>query len=366
MTKFFAKAMLQAIRDGHEWMGEDRHGKPVGDVQRTIEIHRDWLMTPCAELDGGIPRDRLHIGKEWISDLVENQLGNLYQGELPFPISVELSTFESAPMGRHEVIIYFEACREALAAGWRWLIADPKRCNRPRAEIALARAMDKALQLWLQRPTEGGASPIDAILCERLRVPLIDPPEQHELDCDCPICEMMADGRFGPSIVVYDGHQLELDDEFAFSICATREEWEEQRQVWAAMNASIDERLERSPSNDESGDEQFGPIWQGVWTSEEKIPGDSTGQLGLAFLVADMVGSLQASDAPKADIKKLNAAFRDYRDATPNRLRTATNAFKQTLESLAGKHDYLVSRSADLQSQLEELVRSTTSGDFAD
>ncbi len=37
----------------------------------------------------------------------------------------------------------------------------------------------------------------------------------------------MYDGMFGVGFTSIDGHHLELDDEFAFSKCETREEWEE-------------------------------------------------------------------------------------------------------------------------------------------
>ena len=47
--------------------------------------------------------------------------------------------------------------------------------------------------------------------------------EQHAIDCDCPICNMMADGMFGVGFNSIDGHHLELDDEFAFSMHETRE-----------------------------------------------------------------------------------------------------------------------------------------------
>ncbi len=35
----------------------------------------------------------------------------------------------------------------------------------------------------------------------------------------------------------------------------------------------------------------------------------------------------------------------------------AARAFKQTLETLTEKHDYLISRSADLQSRIDERAR---------
>ncbi len=36
----------------------------------TVEVHRDWLMTPREEIGGKCPRQMLHGGKEWIDKIV--------------------------------------------------------------------------------------------------------------------------------------------------------------------------------------------------------------------------------------------------------------------------------------------------------
>ena len=99
----------------------------------------------------------------------------------------------------------------------------------------------------------------------------------------------------GPGFTHFDGHQLELDDEFAFSLCATREEWEEQQGEWAEMNAEIEATSSReAEQRDKSGDDDFAPVWRNTLVTTEGIPGDSSGHMQLAFLVADLVGSLKA------------------------------------------------------------------------
>ena len=355
LTQYIASRIVSLVRAGESWIGRDRGGDPCGDYELTVLIHRDWLMTPNRLLGGGIPRDLLHVAKDWVADLADGQRFRVYKNESPIPVSPELSTYECAPMGRHEVILYFDACREAIGAGWRWLIEDPDRIEEHDVECQLASAMDDFLARWLREPFDDGLSPAEVIRCDRLRVPLVSGSD-HTGDCDCPICEMLASGMLGPGFTRFDGHQLELDDEFAFSLCATREAWEEQQEEWAEMTAEIDAKLSREAEQQtRPGDDDFAPVWRNTLVSAEGIPGDNSGHMQLAFLVADLVGSLQNHEASQADVDALNAAFRHYRQSGNGG--EAAAEFKRTLQRLSGQHAYLVSRCADLQSRIDERLR---------
>jgi hypothetical protein len=361
MTNFFAAQMLRAIREGKQWIGENWEGSPCGSHEITLEVHRDWLMTPCDDLGGGIPRDRLHGGMEWIDDLAGGQTFRVYQGEDPVPIPMELSTYETAAIGRHEVVLYFEACRETIEAGWQWLLDDKRRIDDVAAGKNLADAMNQFLTDWLESPFEGGRPPAEVIRCDRIRIPLVNDGGSHVIDCDCPICEMMASGMFGPSIAHFDGHALELDDEFAFSMHSTREAWEAQQREWEEMNARIEADRKRREESGETDEDAFPSVWHGGSISDEGIPGDSFGHLGMAFLVAELVSSLKFAEADQADIDQLNAAFRQYRNASlPDEVIASAESFKQTLEQLAAKHAELVNRAADLQSRIDERLRTPT------
>lgn len=358
LTRCFAERMLSLIQSGEEWIGTDWKDRPCGRRDLTLSVHRDWLMTPHAELNGGIPRDCLHIGKDWISDLADGQTFRVYQNEAPVPISVELSTFESAAMGRHEVVLYFDACREMIDAGWLWLLEDQRRIEGADAWQKLAKAMDEFLADWRMSPFEGGESPEEVIHCERIRIPLVHERGSQMIDCDCPICEMMASESFGPTICHFDGHSLDLDDDFAFSIHATREAWEAQQKEYEEMNARIEADRKRRVELGEDAEDPLGSPWKSTFIGEERIPGDSFGHLGMAFLVAEILGWLKSADAEQSDIDVLNAAFRDYRTAPrPDELATSAGSLKHVLEQLAAKHPDLVSRAADLQSRIDERLR---------
>jgi hypothetical protein len=358
LTLFFAERMLALIQSGEEWIGKGWKDEPCGRRDLTLSIHRDWLMTPHAELNGGIPRDCLHIGKDWISDLADGQTFRVYQNEAPVPISAELSTFESAAMGRHEVILYFDACRETIDAGWLWLLQDQNRLEGADALQKLAKAMEEFLTDWRMSPFEGGESPDEVIHCERIRIPLVHERGSHMIDCDCPICEMMASGSFGPSICHFDGHSLDLDDDFAFSIHATREAWDAQQKDYEEMNARIEADRKRRELLGEDAEDPLDSPWKSTFIGEKGIPGDRFGHLGMAFLVAEIVGWLKTENAEQSDVDLLNTSFRDYRAASqPDERATFAGSFKHVLEQLAAKHPDLVSRAADLQSRIDERLR---------
>ncbi len=361
MPQFLAERMVQVVRRGEEWIGKDWEGEPCGRHEWTCAVHRDWLMTPRHDLGGGIPRECLHIAKDWISDLADGQQFRVVAGQDPVPIPTELSTYANAPLGRHEVILYFDACRETIGAGWRWLIEHKQRLDEPALEQDLAAAMERFLLQWLSEPFEGGPSPSEVIHCERIRIPLVSRDEGHLIDCDCPICEMLATGMFGPSFIQFDGHQLELDDEFAFSLWATPEEWEREQAEWAEFNARMKSEMKEAkaaPPQGLSGDGELESVWKNTMISDEGIPGDTYGHLGLAFLVAEMGTALRDAGGAQHEIDELNGAFRNFRETiTTEAHPAAVQAFKRTLETLCNKHGRLVSHSADLQSRIDEQLR---------
>jgi hypothetical protein len=357
LTQYIASRIVSLVRAGESWIGRDRGGDPCGAYDLTVAIHRDWLMTPNPLLGDGAPRDLLHVGKNWIASLADGQQFRVFENESPVPVSPELSTYARAPMGLHEVILYFEACRETIDAGWRWLIEDPDRIDEQDVERQLACALDDFLAGWLRTPAEDGLTPAEVIRCDRQRVPLVSDGD-HSGDCDCPICEMLDSGMMGPGFTHFDGHQLELDDEFAFSLCATREEWELQQGEWAEMNASIDHEMPQEvEQQSQAGDNEYEPVWRATLVADEGIPGDHSGHLQFAFLVADLIGSLQMNEASQTDVDALNAAFRHYRTSVAGEGGEAAVEFKRTLQELSEQHAYLVSRCADLQSRIDEHLR---------
>lgn len=366
---------LAAVYGDAAWNRSGASDDPSARYPFTVAVHRDWLMTPRDDLGGRTPRDCLHGGIEWLDRLIEGQQWNLTQECNPIRIPRSLSRYEQTPMGRSEVCMYFDACREMIDAGWQWLIdrndqvadASPEEITR-----RLAEALKTVQRQWMRAPHEDGSPPAVVIQDERDRVPQIAGGGDQMIDCDCPICQMMAEGALGPCFISIDGHHLELDNEFAFSLCATREEWEMQQQEYADMERATSTRIlengqdERTPwdDGDESADE-LEPVWKDSYVADE-LPGDPLGHLGLGFRLADIIGDLQHRDAPQSDIDALNEAFSTYRHADQEDRLRATERFKDVLEHMAQRHEFLIGRAADLQSTLDDLLRRPISIDNDD
>ncbi len=227
---------------------------------------------------------------------------------------------------------------------------------------------------WLASPFEGDSPPGFIIECSRRRVPRgsgieivgMDQrqSEQHITDCDCPICQMMADGGFGVGFTFIDGHHLELDNEFAFSTHETREEWEtEQRELaefstWNHDNVTDQQRFTHPGTSD---DDEFTSVWSSGMPAEP-LPGDPTGNMKMAFLLAEIVSELQSAPENDETIKKINSEFKSFRIGDPENLVAIAEQFSETLESILEKNPELTPRVADFQSRIAERLRVPVAG----
>ena len=82
------------------------------------------------------------------------------------------------------------------------------------------------------------------------------------LDCDCPICQAEAEGEFGPSFLWFDGHHLELEDEFAFSLCETREEWDREQEEHRNFAEKMDQKYREEAAAGDAADPPAGSVWR--------------------------------------------------------------------------------------------------------
>ncbi len=317
-------------------------------------------MTPRDDLGGRIPRQCLHGGIGWIEHVIDGQRWQISRKEPPVPIPNSMAYRPNVPMGLSEVCMYFDLCRELIDAGWIWMGAHANDACLLEVVEQLTVYLVEVQQSWIRMPHEGGSSPSAIIHAERHRSPRVVgvDEENHILDCNCPICQMMAEGSFGPTFVSLDGHHLELHDEFAFSTCETYEEWEHKQREFEEMSASIDAK---QVARDESGGgekDEFASVWKSTYVNDKGIPGDTHGHLSIGFFLADMIGTLEQQGAKQESIDALNQAFRLYRAAGPYELANATDQFQQSLEQVAQQYPELVGRSADLQHRLDDLFRS--------
>ena len=328
------------------------------------EVHRQWLMEPRDDLSGGRPRDLLHGAHDWSNAVIEGQRTRYEHG---FPVTALPSPADdpradAAPMGFEEFVMYFDLCRAVIEEAF---VATADH-GRPPTANALAARRDE----WLEAPLEGGSPPRFVIACDRRRVPrgagvpivgMTDrEPEHGPIDCDCPLCDMAASGMFGTSFAFYDGHHLDLDDEFAFSVHERREDWEEQQREFAeAARRWDEEKAAREAAGDASvdgGEDPFASAWDG-YVSDAPLPGDEDGTIALAFRLAELVGDLKRDGTNADAIDGLNDAFRGYRDATFENRDAAAAELCRVVESLADGHADLRPKLSDFQSRVHEAVR---------
>lgn len=392
MIDDLAARILQVVEDGHFPEQEDEISEgETGNCESsqslhalTIEVHRDWLMTPRSDLGGRCPRELLHGAHHWSDSVIRGQRLRFERDAEMTAAPDDVIGYGDAPMGREEMIIYFDVCREVIQSGWLWCrqeldtgvtaeeFSDVDRRHRLVAFLADVR------DSWLHSSFEGG-SPADFIIeCSRRRVPRgsgvpirgIDGCEasQHLPDCDCPICDMMASGMFGVGFTWLDGHHLELDDEFAFSTHEFFEDWQREQDEYHAFSESLDrEQAERNAkiAGGESEQDLFASAWSSPMT-EGNLPGDSGGYLKLAFRLAEIIADLEQSGAADETIKSLNLWLREYRQDDDKGNDVAKKRLQCLLDEVVEQFPRLLPKVADFQSQLDERERAALNADRDD
>jgi hypothetical protein len=370
LIRFLAERII-TVAQSPEWALANADASGRKQYGMTVEIHRDWLMTPQKDLAGRCPRELLHGGVSWNERVIHGQQLRLQDGFPLIAAPTDVADFDNAPMGREEICIYFDLCRELIDAGWLWVsdhaVGDPWTGDPDASIAALQNHLVKVQHRWLNEPFDGGSPPRFLIECSRRRVPRAMGVEIIGMDsreavycaqeCDCPICQMMADGDLpGITYCGIDGHHLELDGEFAFSICETYQEWKaEQDQI-----AAFEKNQVHWPTlgNRDFETDEFASPWRGM-VSDDPILGDPSGTLKLAFLVAETVSELQSLDADPTLAAKLNRRFRRMRRSEANDRTPYAKRLKNTLEQIAAKYPTLTSRAADLESRIDEWIRTT-------
>jgi hypothetical protein len=351
------------------WQASESSGATQPRYPFTVSVHREWLMTPRKDLDGCMPRQSLHGATEWSERVTWGQKLRIQDDGPAIAAPSDWPSFATAPMGHEEVCIYFDLCRELIDAAWYWCESETGRLARKHEDDAFSELVEflrATKNDWLNNAFEGGSPPSFIIQCDRRRVPRaagvaiagIDEvqADQHVTDCDCPICEMMADGIFGVGFTSIDGHHLELDEEFAFSLAETYEDWLIKQQEFAEFSDKMD-RLQAERESHEPTAAPFESAWTGMH-DDGPLPGDSDGNLKLAFMIAEIISTLEAEETSLEDIRTLNECFRNYRLSDDDQRPQSASALKANLQEIASRYPNLISKSADLQSRIDEAERN--------
>ncbi len=321
----------------------------------TIRIHSEWLLTCREDLGGAPPRELLHRGRCWVEqELMFRASQWLKTKTAPPGLDKDAFAYRYGPFGRFEVIAYYDLCRELIAEACRRVVETPDIDN-----AKLASELFDHSRKWLRKRgvmESVGAPVAELIESERRLVPITG--DASHLDCDCPLCRVMADDP-APMFIAFDGKHLDFECEFAFSLCETRKDWD-------AMQLGFHEHMEQRVAeredpnalpmqNDELiSDEVMNKIWELPFGRNEEPPS----VISLAARFSELVGNMKQQGARRGRVRRLNDAFDNYRTASPGLLQSASKRLVDALEKVASDFPELTSRAADLQSQLDADKRS--------
>jgi hypothetical protein len=194
-----------------------------GSYQLVKQLHADWLLTPREDLRGASPRavmlDRRH---DHINTDIRNQERFWsYLRCAPPAIPRQSRAYRFGGFGTHEIVLYYDLARHLFFHCLERLAG--RRCGDLSSEIE---HLQMERQEWLHAPAEDldRRTPIQIVDQERMRLPWVLHGEEAICDPDCPLCRMLADESFGPTFCNLDGCNMDWD--FAFSLHATRQQWE--------------------------------------------------------------------------------------------------------------------------------------------
>ncbi|MDC0935618.1 hypothetical protein OAS39_04975 [Pirellulales bacterium] len=336
------------------------------------QVHADWLVTPRQDLGGRAPRAVMLAGREAIeSDIAFREHQWSASGACPEGLDRSTASYRYAAFGTHEIVVYYDLVRYLLKE-CNGLAADEPELS---ADATIAR-LEELRDKWLESRNRDyelrtGAAVIDH---ERRRIPEFISGAEAAIDCDCPICQMMAEDP-QPYFWGLDG--ANMDDQFAFSFHLTRADWEAEQQRWedhrlpfAAEQAggqagdSMETEIGDDGDDDDGDDDS---VWQRCFVSDElsrDMPLSEylpVAEFGFAAMIGEVNQDVRelADDAMTGadQVKALNRLFGNLREA----LRTDPELIDPTLDRLERelavvRHDYpkIAGKCDDLIRRLEE------------
>jgi hypothetical protein len=332
------------------------------------EIHANWLLEPREDLRNRAPRDWLLDRREFLEcDLRDrcNQWSRL--GECPPGLDQKSAAYRLGGFGPNEMVLYYDIVRCLLVRCWENVCKDQS----ADAE-AEARRLENQMRVWMVTPHEDlqGFTAEEAIERERQRLPLAVSGEAAMADCDCPLCQMMAES--GPVFWYLD--EYHIDDGFAFSYYKTYEEWEREGGVRQPPEMVV---LPPSSGKNASGATEVmleggtRGFWQSGGFPAGSVESVELGLFALGGMLAELLCDLKntSPEIARPHLDSLNRDFSNLRET----LRTAQAAliepvmmsFHEHLEELGAHCPPLARQCAGLQSELLAALQRSLSGGCA-
>ena len=230
-----------------------------------VQVHANWLMTARGQLRGRTPREVI-LEKRNLIDLDMDSLFYAVElaGRRPPCLPLDSFAYRYAGFGTHEWVVYFDLVRFLLwtAVAGRlpakatevleapMLAEDPDVSCESQVEtiehLFNIPTLDRIKSDWFEHPWRhyDGRTPAIIVENERRRLPITLSPAELIIDEDCECCRMMAlDAEMGGGPTFWHLDGSEMEDEFAFSTCITREEWEAEIQEREEFNREFDRKM---------------------------------------------------------------------------------------------------------------------------
>lgn len=328
------------------------------------EIHIRWMMTPRDDLRGQLPREVFFAQRHHLEmDLQYRAHAWSFLGSCPPGISRKSHAFRFGGFGTHEWVIHYELTRLLLDDCWSRLsvLTDVEL-----EAFSLSDEIARLVQLqddWLNSPHMEfhGMTPEQVIIHERCRLPIAMGGEHAMVDDDCPVCRMMASGEFGPMFWHLDG--CNMDDDFAFSYLATREEYDEQQrkhEEWSRrFNEEHAEEIAREQEKHEAS------IWKTSYFDPYSMvtsgkPGPGLWVMGIGMHVSELTEDLKAAgrDDLRGDLNQFFDNLHESYRNQPELFDPAAMRFDDCLASIRQACSSLAEKCEDLQRQLDSFSES--------
>jgi len=270
-----------------------RREDPAEDIEHRIyydtirDIHANWLMTPCAELNDQLPRTVLLRDRARLSgDMSDREHHWSVLDRCPPGISPESYAFQFGGFNTSEIVMYYAYVREVAWCCWDRLrtMSDIKRVALETSQRELdAFVRDEVIRLrkvgeqWLDAPWDEDPmrTPRGIINLERRRQP--NGGQFHPIDPDCPCCQALAEM---PSIGFWHMDGCNMDDLFAFAYYhETIESWERDQADYREFSEQMDQEWDLAkewglPPQYSEPPSHFGDVWR-------LIVQDATGEIPL-------------------------------------------------------------------------------------
>ena len=358
--------------------------EPRDEVEHDIirDIHVRWMMTPRDDLRGQTPREVMLEKRDFIGWDMQDRCERWSKLDAPARgLDQSSHAWRYAGFGTHELVVYYELVRKLL---WdcRERLRDSLAARAPGGsrefetvgdflaiEVPL---LEQACEEWLDSPDPeySGRTPREVIEHERPCIPEAMSGHDAMIDDDCPLCQLMGDMP-GPVFWGLDG--CNMDDDFAFEMYRTREEWEQEQRDRAEWNRKFDaERAEIKRlgfENPEKGYSSPDYVWERSFVSSSAPDFPAMRLFAIGSNLAELIVDLKEPAEDRALIDQLSRDFGNLREVAGSEefggalVDPVIDRFCETLEAVAATREDLQEKCADLSARVRRFAEPPTAED---